>query len=389
MTGSGDVVHTGGLANPSPSSSARRSRRAGRWCGARRATAGRRPGSPPGCAGSWRPTGGGGRCGGRSAGADGVLLAARDEGAVEHHARPGVSGAAAVRRARGRRRSSSCRRPRAAAPAARARRRRCSGAPSRPPPRPSRARSAGRRSPRRAASVGRGRARRFGSPRSVTERHRSRPRTARLPARRCGDDRGHHDAHRPAPPVPDPDALVEAFTDWAFEERGLSLYPAQEEALLELVTGGNVILSTPTGSGKSLVAVGAHAAALARGERTFYTAPIKALVSEKFFAAHRRVRRRQGRDAHRRRRGEREGADHLLHRGDPRQHRAALGARRRRRLRGDGRVPLLRRPGPRLGVAGAADRAAAGAVPADERHARRRRRSSATTSPAAPAATPP
>jgi superfamily II RNA helicase len=81
----------------------------------------------------------------------------------------------------------------------------------------------------------------------------------------------------------DPDALVEAFTDWAFEERGLSLYPAQEEALLELVTGGNVILSTPTGSGKSLVAVGAHAAALARGERTFYTAPIKALVSEKFF----------------------------------------------------------------------------------------------------------
>jgi superfamily II RNA helicase len=85
------------------------------------------------------------------------------------------------------------------------------------------------------------------------------------------------------PSVPDPDALVEAFTDWAFEERGLSLYPAQEEALLELVTGGNVILSTPTGSGKSLVAVGAHAAALARGERTFYTAPIKALVSEKFF----------------------------------------------------------------------------------------------------------
>src|ERR671919_405293 len=85
------------------------------------------------------------------------------------------------------------------------------------------------------------------------------------------------------PPVSDPDALVEAFTDWAFEERGLSLYPAQEEALLELVTGGNVILSTPTGSGKSLVAVGANAAALARGERTFYTAPIKALVSEKFF----------------------------------------------------------------------------------------------------------
>ncbi|OLL71915.1 putative helicase [Pseudonocardia sp. Ae168_Ps1] len=83
---------------------------------------------------------------------------------------------------------------------------------------------------------------------------------------------------------PDPAELVDTFADWAFDERGLSLYPAQEEALLELVTGANVILSTPTGSGKSLVAMGAHAAALARGERTFYTAPIKALVSEKFFA---------------------------------------------------------------------------------------------------------
>jgi len=86
------------------------------------------------------------------------------------------------------------------------------------------------------------------------------------------------------PPAPDPDVLVEVFADWAFEEQGISLYPAQEEALLEIVTGANVILSTPTGSGKSLVAIGAHAASLARGERTFYTAPIKALVSEKFFA---------------------------------------------------------------------------------------------------------
>ncbi|MEQ3549294.1 DUF3516 domain-containing protein [Pseudonocardia nematodicida] len=88
----------------------------------------------------------------------------------------------------------------------------------------------------------------------------------------------------PRTPDFDPADLVETFADWAFDERGLSLYPAQEEALLELVTGANVILSTPTGSGKSLVAIGAHAASLARGERTFYTAPIKALVSEKFFA---------------------------------------------------------------------------------------------------------
>src|SRR4051812_5220236 len=81
----------------------------------------------------------------------------------------------------------------------------------------------------------------------------------------------------------DPDALFEAFEAWAGEQ-GLSLYPAQEEALIEVVTGANVILSTPTGTGKSLVAMGAHFTALAQGRRTFYTAPIKALVSEKFFA---------------------------------------------------------------------------------------------------------
>ncbi|WP_158851540.1 DEAD/DEAH box helicase [Saccharothrix deserti] len=85
------------------------------------------------------------------------------------------------------------------------------------------------------------------------------------------------------PASPDPDLLYDTFAEWA-QERGLSLYPAQQEALIEIVSGSNVILSTPTGSGKSLVAIGAHFAALAEGKRTFYTAPIKALVSEKFFA---------------------------------------------------------------------------------------------------------
>jgi superfamily II RNA helicase len=82
---------------------------------------------------------------------------------------------------------------------------------------------------------------------------------------------------------PDPDAIFSAFADWA-KDRGLTLYPHQEEALIEVVMGSNVILSTPTGSGKSLVATGAHFTALANGQRSFYTAPIKALVSEKFFA---------------------------------------------------------------------------------------------------------
>jgi superfamily II RNA helicase len=81
----------------------------------------------------------------------------------------------------------------------------------------------------------------------------------------------------------DPDELFAAFAAWA-EAGGTPLYPAQEEALIELVSGANVVLATPTGSGKSLVATGAQYAALAAGRRSYYTAPIKALVSEKFFA---------------------------------------------------------------------------------------------------------
>ncbi len=79
------------------------------------------------------------------------------------------------------------------------------------------------------------------------------------------------------------DAAYQGFVDWA-AGRGLALYPAQDEAVIELVSGANVILSTPTGTGKSLVAIAAHAACLAAGGRSYYTAPIKALVSEKFFA---------------------------------------------------------------------------------------------------------
>ncbi|WP_159838092.1 DEAD/DEAH box helicase [Nocardia sp. CY41] len=84
-------------------------------------------------------------------------------------------------------------------------------------------------------------------------------------------------------PGTDADALYESFGMWAAEQ-GTPLYPAQDEALLELASGSNVILATPTGSGKSLVAVGAHLFALTQGVRSYYTAPIKALVSEKFFA---------------------------------------------------------------------------------------------------------
>ncbi|WP_449279003.1 DEAD/DEAH box helicase [Leucobacter sp. GX24907] len=81
----------------------------------------------------------------------------------------------------------------------------------------------------------------------------------------------------------EPDDIFASFERWAGEERGLQLYPAQEEAILGLALGSNVILATPTGTGKSMVALGAHFIALAEDRRTVYTAPIKALVSEKFF----------------------------------------------------------------------------------------------------------
>jgi superfamily II RNA helicase len=80
-----------------------------------------------------------------------------------------------------------------------------------------------------------------------------------------------------------PDELFDSFATWV-SGQGLTLYPTQEEALIEIISGSNVILATPTGSGKSLVAIGAHATALTQGNRSVYTAPIKALVSEKFFA---------------------------------------------------------------------------------------------------------
>ena len=86
----------------------------------------------------------------------------------------------------------------------------------------------------------------------------------------------------PGAEVP-PDEILDSFTSWA-AERGLTLYPAQEEALISVLAGDHVIVNTPTGSGKSLVALGAHFGALASGQRSWYTAPIKALVSEKFFS---------------------------------------------------------------------------------------------------------
>ena len=81
----------------------------------------------------------------------------------------------------------------------------------------------------------------------------------------------------------DADAIFDSFFAEVIEPRGVALYPAQEEAILEIFAGQHVILNTPTGSGKSLVAMAMHHRGLAEGRRSFYTSPIKALVSEKFF----------------------------------------------------------------------------------------------------------
>src|SRR5690625_4015096 len=90
--------------------------------------------------------------------------------------------------------------------------------------------------------------------------------------------------------IPDPDhgeevepaLLYDRFVEWT-GHRGIDLYPAQDEAVTELADGKNVIMATPTGSGKSMVALAAHFYALAHEQTSYYTAPIKALVSEKFF----------------------------------------------------------------------------------------------------------
>ncbi|MDP3277357.1 MAG: DUF3516 domain-containing protein [Deltaproteobacteria bacterium] len=77
--------------------------------------------------------------------------------------------------------------------------------------------------------------------------------------------------------------ILDAFLGY-LKEAGITPFAAQEEAILELADGRNVVLNTPTGSGKTLVATATHFKALSEGKRSYYTSPIKALASEKFFA---------------------------------------------------------------------------------------------------------
>lgn len=88
---------------------------------------------------------------------------------------------------------------------------------------------------------------------------------------------------RAGEPAPDNDTLLGRFLE-EVATRKLQLYPAQEEAILELFDDKNVILNTPTGSGKSLVAAALHFQSLSQRRRSVYTCPIKALVNEKWLA---------------------------------------------------------------------------------------------------------
>ena len=166
------------------------------------------------------------------------------------------------------------------------------------------------------------------------------------------------------------DELLGRFLDYVSAKQ-LELYPAQEEAILELFAEKNVILNTPTGSGKSLVATALHFKRLAQGRRSVYTCPIKALVNEKFLALCREF-----------------GPDNVgMITGDATVNRDAPilcctaeilanialreGARANVRRRDHGRVPLLLGPRARRRVAGAAAHDAAGALSPDVGDARR------------------
>ena len=163
---------------------------------------------------------------------------------------------------------------------------------------------------------------------------------------------------------PDPGALFDIFSAWA-TDRGLPLYPHQEESLLEIVGDANVIVGTPDrvreepDRHRGLVHRAGH-----RPPVVLHRADQGAGVGEVLRPGG-HLRGLGGRHDHRRLRGQRRGPDHLLHRGDPGRGRAARRRRLRRRGRGDGRIPLLRRLAARLGLAGPAAGAEPGPVRAD------------------------
>src|SRR5919199_1984574 len=74
------------------------------------------------------------------------------------------------------------------------------------------------------------------------------------------------------------DSLVSAFA------RGLpfALDPFQREAMAALEQGESVLVTAPTGAGKTLVADFAAFRAMATGRKLVYTTPLKALSNQKY-----------------------------------------------------------------------------------------------------------
>ena len=169
------------------------------------------------------------------------------------------------------------------------------------------------------------------------------------------------------------DAVLEGFLRYVESARAHAL-PAPRRGDPRADERTHVIVHTPTGSGKSLIATAVHFKALAEGRRSFYTCPIKALVSEKFFALCRELGPSRGRHDDGGRDRESRRARDLLHGRNSRQHRARQRCRRRRGLRRDGRVSLLLGQRARRRLASPAAHVAARPLRADERDARRRER---------------
>ncbi len=64
--------------------------------------------------------------------------------------------------------------------------------------------------------------------------------------------------------------------------RGLEPYPVQEQAISAIFAGKNVLVTVPTGTGKTLMAKAALFRAFHRNERAVYTTPLRALTEEKY-----------------------------------------------------------------------------------------------------------
>ncbi|MEM4675494.1 MAG: DEAD/DEAH box helicase, partial [Nitrososphaerota archaeon] len=78
--------------------------------------------------------------------------------------------------------------------------------------------------------------------------------------------------------LPIPDYLKSNLLKFGIRE----LYPPQVEAIRRnVLSGKNLVLATPTASGKTLVAILAASVHLAKGGKVMYLTPLRALTSEK------------------------------------------------------------------------------------------------------------